>query len=487
MHTKTLAEQSDDLNHKRYSSEELTQHYLKRIHDLDSQVQSFITIDEAGALAAARLADKKRAQGETDPLLGIPLAHKDIFCTQGLKTSCGSKMLDNFIAPYDATLVQKLKDAGTVLLGKTNMDEFAMGSSTENSFYGPSKNPWDLNTVPGGSSGGSAAAVAACLAPASTGTDTGGSIRQPAALCGITGIKPTYGRVSRYGMIAFASSLDQAGPMARTAKDCAMLLQAMAGFDTKDSTSTDLPVPDYFATLEQSIRGLKIGLPTAFFKDQPHPGVAAATEEALTLLKSLGATVESIELPYIAYSVPTYYVIAPAECSSNLSRYDGVRFGYRCKDPVNLEDLYKRSRTEGFGTEVKRRILIGTHVLSSGYYDAYYRKAQQLRALIAEDFSEAFRKVDVILSPTTPTPAFALGDKAKDPLSMYLCDIYTVGVNLAGLPALSMPGGFVDKRPVGIQLIANHFEEARLLNVAHQFQQNTAWHQAIPALFGATL
>lgn len=487
MHTKTLAEQSDDLNHKRYSSEELTQHYLKRIHDLDRQVQSFITIDEAGALTAARLADKKRAQGETGPLLGIPLAHKDIFCTQGLKTSCGSKMLDNFIAPYDATLVQKLKEAGTVLLGKTNMDEFAMGSSTENSFYGPTKNPWDLNTVPGGSSGGSAAAVAACLAPASTGTDTGGSIRQPAALCGITGIKPTYGRVSRYGMIAFASSLDQAGPMARTAKDCALLLQSMVGFDPKDSTSTDLPVPDYFATLEKSIRGLKIGLPTAFFKDQPHPGVAAATEEALTLLKSLGATVESIELPHIAYSIPTYYVIAPAECSSNLSRYDGVRFGYRCKDPMNLEDLYKRSRTEGFGTEVKRRILIGTHVLSSGYYDAYYRQAQQLRALIAQDFSAAFRKVDVILSPTTPTPAFALGDKAKDPLSMYLCDIYTVGVNLAGLPALSMPGGFVDKRPVGIQLIANHFEEARLLNVAHQFQKNTVWHQAIPALFGATL
>ncbi len=487
MHTKTLAEQSDDLNHKRYSSEELTQHYLNRIKRLDPQINSFISLDEAGALTTARLADQKRAEGETGPLLGIPLAHKDIFCTQGLKTSCGSKMLDNFIAPYDATLVQKLKKAGTVLLGKTNMDEFAMGSSTENSFYGPTKNPWDFSTVPGGSSGGSSAAVAACLTPASTGTDTGGSIRQPAALCGVTGLKPTYGRVSRYGMIAFASSLDQAGPIARTAKDCALLLQAMAGFDTFDSTSTDLPVPDYLATLEQSIRGLKIGLPTAFFKDQPHPGVAAATEEALTLLKSLGATVQSIELPHIAYSIPTYYVIAPAECSSNLSRYDGVRFGYRCKDPVNLEDLYKRSRTEGFGTEVKRRILIGTHVLSSGYYDAYYRQAQQLRALIAQDFAAAFGKVDVILSPTTPTPAFALGDKAKDPLSMYLCDIYTVGVNLAGLPALSMPGGFVDQRPVGIQLIANHFEEARLLNVAHQFQQNTVWHQAIPTLFGATL
>ncbi len=482
MHSKTLTQQADDLAHKRYSSEELTKQYLERIKKLDASINSFITIDQTGALAAARLADQKRSLGETSPLLGIPIAHKDIFCTQGLKTSCGSKMLDNFLAPYDATLVEKLKEAGTVLLGKTNMDEFAMGSSTENSFYGPSKNPWDLNTVPGGSSGGSAAAIAAGFAAGSTGTDTGGSIRQPAALCGITGLKPSYGRVSRYGMIAFASSLDQAGPMAQTAEDCALLLQAMAGFDPKDSTSIDKPVPDYRALLQQSIKGLKIGLPTAFFKDQPHPGVATATQEAINLLKSLGATVKDIDLPHIAYSVPTYYVIAPAECSSNLSRFDGVRFGYRCKDPISLEDLYKRSRSEGFGTEVKRRILIGTHVLSSGYYDAYYRKAQQLRALIAQDFAGAFSKVDVILSPTTPTPAFAIGDKAKDPLSMYLCDIYTVGVNLAGLPALSMPGGFADNRPVGIQLIANHFEEARLLNVAHQFQQNTAWHTMRPTL-----
>ncbi len=483
MHTKTLAEQSDDLAKKRYSSEELTKHYLARIQRLDPSLNSLITVCEAEALQAARVADQKRHRGETDPLLGIPLVHKDIFCTQGVKTSCGSKMLDNFMAPYDATLVANLKNAGTVLLGKTNMDEFAMGSSTENSFYGPTKNPWDLDTVPGGSSGGSAAAVAAGLTPASTGSDTGGSIRQPAALCGITGLKPTYGRVSRYGMIAYASSLDQAGPMARTATDCAMLLQAMAGFDPKDSTSTDIPVPNYLAQLDQPIRGLKIGLPTAFFKDQPHPGVAAATEEALRLLKSLGAEMLDIELPHIAFSIPTYYVIAPAECSSNLSRFDGVRFGYRCQDPLDLQDLYKRSRTEGFGAEVKRRILVGTHVLSSGYYEAYYRKAQQLRRLIAQDFIAAFSKVDLILSPTTPTPAFALGDKAQDPLSMYLCDIYTVGVNLAGLPALSMPGGFADKRPVGIQLIANHFEEGRLLHVAHQFQQNTAWHQMMPVPF----
>lgn len=487
MHTKTIAEHAKDLEKKCYSSEELTQYYLKRIENLDPLLNSFITVTPESALASARLADQKRHAGHTHPLLGIPIAHKDIFCTEALKTSCASKMLDNFVSPYDATLVQKLKATGSVLLGKTNMDEFAMGSSTENSFYGPTRNPWDPESVPGGSSGGSAAAVAASLAPGATGTDTGGSIRQPAALCGITGIKPTYGRVSRYGMIAFASSLDQAGPMAKTAEDCALLLQAMAGFDIKDSTSIERPVPNYAETLNQSLQGLKIGLPKEFFKTYSHAGMQSVIEEAIRVLEQLGASLKEIELPHIAFSVPTYYVIAPAECASNLSRYDGIRFGYRCQNPENLSDLYKRSRTEGFGAEVKRRIVIGTHVLSSGYYEAYYRKAQQVRQLIAEDFSEAFKTVDVILSPTTPTPAFKLGSKVRDPLSMYLCDIYTVGVNLAGLPGLSMPIGLLDNLPVGLQLIANHFEEGRLLNVAHQFQQNTPWHQQQPPTFSETL
>ncbi len=480
MHTKTISELIKLLEKRDFSSQELTTHFLNRIKQSNGALNSFITLTEELALKAASEADKKRQQNHKALLLGIPIAHKDIFCTTGIKTSCGSKMLDNFISPYDATLVTKLKDAGTVLLGKTNMDEFAMGSSNENSYYGPVQNPWDLSRVPGGSSGGSAAAVAACLTPGATGTDTGGSIRQPAALCNITGIKPTYGRVSRYGMIAFASSLDQAGPMAKSAEDCALLLQAMAGSDPKDSTSVDKPVPNYLASLSIPLKGLKVGLPKEFFGEGLDPQVEKCVQETLNILKAEGATLHEIELPNTGLAVPAYYIIAPAECSSNLSRYDGVRFGYRCENPKNLEDLYKRSRSEGFGAEVKRRILTGTYVLSSGYFDAYYLKAQQVRRLITHDFIEAFKKVDVILGPTTPTPAFKTGEKAKDPVSMYLCDIYTISVNLAGLPALSMPGGFVQNLPVGIQLIGNYFEEAKLLNIAHQYQQLTDWHKKNP-------
>ncbi len=483
MHTKTIAELLKILDKGECSSEELTKIYLARIQKLDKTLNSFITITEEFALSAARIADEKRRKEDKAPLLGVPIAHKDIFCTQGIKTSCGSKMLDNFISPYDATIVTKLKEAGTILLGKTNMDEFAMGSSNETSFYGPVHNPWDPALVAGGSSGGSAAAVAANLTPAATGTDTGGSIRQPAALCGLTGLKPTYGRVSRYGMIAFASSLDQAGPLAKTAEDCALLLQAMAGVDIKDSTSIDNPVPNYNTMLNNSLEGLKIGLPKEFFGEGLHPEVEMAVQNALKTLEKMGAKVFDIELPNTKLAIPTYYVIAPAECSSNLSRYDGVRFGYRCDNPQNLEDLYKRSRGEGFGPEVKRRILIGTYVLSAGYFDAYYVQAQKVRKLITTDFINAFSKVDVILGPTTPSPAFNIGEKTKDPVSMYLCDIYTISVNLAGLPALSMPGGFVQQCPIGIQLIGNYFEEGKLLNIAHQFQQLTDWHQKTPLTF----
>ena len=487
MHTKTIAELLKALEAREYSSEELTKVYLERIHKLDKTLNSFISITEEFALESARKADEQRHKGFNALLLGIPIAHKDIFCTKDIKTSCGSKMLDNFISPYDATIVSKLKESGTVLLGKTNMDEFAMGSSNETSFYGPVRNPWDLAAVAGGSSGGSAAAIAASLTPGATGTDTGGSIRQPAALCNLTGLKPTYGRVSRYGMIAFASSLDQAGPLAKTAEDCALLLQAMAGVDPKDSTSVDKSVPNYREILNNSLAGLRIGLPKEYFGEGLNPEVERAVQDALKILEKAGAKVFDIELPNTKLAVPTYYVIAPAECSSNLSRYDGVRFGYRCDNPSSLEDLYKRTRKEGFGAEVKRRILIGTYVLSAGYFDAYYLQAQKVRKLITNDFTEAFSKVDVILGPTTPTPAFNLGEKTKDPVSMYLCDIYTINVNLAGLPALSMPGGFVNQRPIGIQLIGNYFEEGKLLNIAHQFQQLTDWHQKYPAAFEETM
>ena len=483
MHNRTLAELAQALRNKEYSSVELTRHFLDRIGRLDARLNSFITVTEESALDAAAAADSRLSSGNAPALTGVPFAHKDIFCTEGTKTSCGSKMLDNFIAPYDATCVTKLKAAGTVMLGKTNMDEFAMGSSNETSYYGPVRNPWDTAAVPGGSSGGSAAAVAARLIPGASGTDTGGYIRQPAALCGITGIKPTYGRVSRYGMIAFASSLDQGGPMARTAEDCALLLGAMAGFDPRDSTSVEQAVPDYSADLNNSIKGLKIGLPKEYFSDGLDGGVTKTIEAAIQEFRTLGAEVVEISLRNTRLAVPTYYVVAPAEASSNLARYDGVRFGHRCAEPRDLVDLYKRSRGEGFGAEVKRRIMIGTYVLSAGYYDAYYLKAQQLRQLISQDFKQAFNDVDVIMGPATPTVAFNLGEKVDDPVTMYLSDIYTIAVNLAGLPGMSIPAGFVGKRPVGLQLIGNYFDESRLLNVAHRYQQATDWHARCPEGF----
>ncbi len=483
MHNKTLAELAAGLRAGEFSSEELTRHLLERIGRLDPKLNSVITLTQEQALAQARAADARLAAGDAGPLTGIPFLHKDIFCTDGVRTSCGSRMLDNFEAPYDATVTEKLAAAGAVMLGKTNMDEFAMGSSNETSFYGPVKNPWDLERVPGGSSGGSAAAVAARLAPAATGTDTGGSIRQPAALCGITGIKPTYGRVSRWGMIAFASSLDQAGPMTRSAEDAALMLAAMAGFDERDSTSIDRPVDDYATALGKPLQGLKIGLPKEYFGEGLDAAVGAAVEAAVDEYRRLGAEVRDISLPNTALAVPAYYVVAPAECSSNLSRFDGVRFGYRCDDPRDLEDLYVRSRGEGFGAEVKRRIMVGTYALSAGYYDAYYLKAQQVRQLIRKDFVDAFEQVDLILGPTSPTPAFRLGEKADDPVTMYLSDIYTIAVNLAGLPGMSIPAGFVDGLPVGLQLIGSYFDEARLLNAAHQYQQVTDWHARVPGGF----
>ena len=483
MFQKNIKELAAGLTAGEYSSEELTRHFLERIEKYDSQLNSVITLTAEAALADALAADQRRKDGQSTPLTGIPYLHKDIFCTQGVRTSCGSRMLDNFEAPYNATVTQKLKDAGAVMLGKTNMDEFAMGSSNETSFYGPVKNPWDPARVPGGSSGGSAAAVAARLAPLSTGTDTGGSIRQPAALCGITGIKPTYGRVSRYGMIAFASSLDQAGAFATSAADAAQLLEVMSGFDARDSTSIDRPVDSYADVLANDLSGLKIGLPREFFSEGLDAGVGAAVEAATDELKKLGAEIKQISLPNSGLAVPAYYVVAPAECSSNLSRLDGVRFGYRCEDPKDLEDLYVRSRGEGFGAEVKRRIMIGTYALSAGYYDAYYLKAQQVRRLIRDDFAAAFQDVDIILGPTAPGTAFKLGEKSDDPVSMYLSDIYTLAVNLAGLPGMSVPCGIVDGLPAGLQLSGNYFDEGRLLNVAHRYQQVTDWHQQIPAGF----
>ncbi|MCG7975143.1 MAG: Asp-tRNA(Asn)/Glu-tRNA(Gln) amidotransferase subunit GatA [Candidatus Thiodiazotropha taylori] len=480
MHKKTIVELAAGLKAGEFSSVELTGHFLERIERLDGNINAFITITAEQALAEAAAADEKLKAGDAGPLTGIPIVQKDIFCTQGVKTSCGSRMLDNFISPYDATVVTKLKQAGVVTLGKANMDEFAMGSSNETSFYGNVHNPWDRERVPGGSSGGSAAVVAARMAAAATGTDTGGSIRQPAALCGITGLKPTYGRISRFGMIAFASSLDQAGPMTASAEDAALMLQAMAGFDPRDSTSADHPIPDYSATLNDSLAGLKIGLPKEYFEEGLDEGVRSSIEAALEVYKGLGAEVVEISLPNSAMAVPTYYVVAPAECSSNLSRFDGARFGYRCEDPKDLEDLYKRSRGEGFGAEVKRRIMIGTYALSAGYYDAYYLKAQKTRHLISDDFKQAFEQVDVIMGPATPAPAFKLGEKTDDPVTMYLNDIYTIAANLAGLPGLSMPVQPVNGLPVGLQLIGNYFAEAKLLNVAHKFQQETGWHRLIP-------
>ena len=482
MTTRTIKQIQQGLAQKKFSSVEITRQYLDRIDSHNSTINCFITVTDELALQQAKTADAEIARGEAGALTGIPLAHKDIYCTDGIKTSCASRMLDNFIAPYDATIIEKFRQGGAVMLGKTNMDEFAMGSSNENSYYGAVANPWDFERVPGGSSGGSAAAVAASLAPAATGTDTGGSIRQPAALCGISGIKPTYGRVSRYGMIAFGSSLDQGGPLARSAEDCAILLQAMAGFDARDSTSIDRIVPDYSEQLNDDISGLKIGLPREYFAEGLDADVARVIDTAIQEYRRLGAEIVDIGLPNANLAIPVYYVVASAECSSNLSRFDGVRFGHRCDNPDDLEDLYKRSRDEGFGDEVKRRIMIGTYVLSAGYYDAYYLKAQQLRRLIKQDYEKAFEQVDVILCPVTPEVAFKQGAKTDDPVSMYLQDIYTLALNLAGLPGMSIPAGFSQQLPVGMQLIGNYFDESRLLNVAHQFQQATDWHLKTPEL-----
>jgi len=485
LHTLTVAELAAGLKSRRFSSLDLTLHFLGRIERLAPALNAFVTVTADRALDDARRADERLARGEGGPLTGVPIAHKDIFCTDGILTTCSSRMLSNFVAPYDATIVERWRSAGTVLLGKTNMDEFAMGSSNETSYYGPVRNPWDPSRVPGGSSGGSAAAVAACLAPAASGTDTGGSIRQPAALTNLTGLKPTYGRVSRYGMVAFASSLDQGGVLTRSAEDAALLLGAMAGFDPRDSTSVDAPVPDYVAELGTPIQGLRVGVIREFFDTGLEPRVAALVQQAIDLLRTRGATIREVSLPALPLSVPTYYVVAPAECSSNLSRFDGVRFGHRCDEPRDLLDLYRRSRGEGFGAEVKRRIMTGTYVLSAGYYDAYYLKAQKVRQLIAADFARAFGEVDVVIGPTAPTPAFELGAKTSDPITMYLNDIYTIGANLAGLPAISVPCGFVQEGghdlPVGLQLVGPHFSESRLLSVSHQYQQATDWHRRIPS------
>ena len=483
MHNKSLSELSASLHNGEFSSVELTQHYLDRINAHNSNLNAFITVCDDRALEQAKNADQQLQQKNAGILTGIPLAHKDIFCTQGVLTSCASKMLANFISPYNATIVEKINVAGMVTLGKTNMDEFAMGSSNETSFFGAVKNPWDTKRVPGGSSGGSAAAMAARLAPVATGSDTGGSIRQPASLCNLTGLKPTYGRVSRYGMIAFASSLDQAGPMANSAEDAAILLNAMSGFDERDSTSVERDVPDYTTDLNNSLAGLRIGLPKEYFDQGLDPDVAVTIEAAIKVYESLGAIIKEITLPNTHLAIPTYYVVAPAECSSNLSRMDGVRFGHRCENPQDLQDLYQRSRGEGFGDEVKRRILIGTYALSAGYYDAYYLKAQQCRRLVSDDFKQAFADVDVIMGPTAPTTAFNLGDKTNDPVAMYLADLYTISANLAGLPGISIPAGFVNNLPVGLQIIGNYFDEARLLNVAHRYQQITDWHTQIPTAF----
>jgi len=482
MYNKTLAEQAEGLRNRQFSSRELTEAYLTRIKQ-HPELNAFITVTEDLALRQADAADARLAQGDAGVLTGIPIAHKDIFCTDGVKTSCGSKMLDNFIAPYNATVVANLQQAGSVMLGKLNMDEFAMGSSNETSYYGPVKNPWDLNAVPGGSSGGSAAAVAARLAAGVTGTDTGGSIRQPASFCGITGLKPTYGRVSRYGMIAYASSLDQGGPMTRTAEDAAILLQAMAGFDGRDSTSAERPVPDYRAALNQPLDGLKIGLPKEFFGEGLSSDVASVIEAAIDEYRKLGAEIVEVSMPNLKLAIPAYYVIAPAECSANLSRFDGVRFGYRCASPADLTDLYTRSRGEAFGREVKRRILMGTYALSAGYYDAYYIKAQKIRRLISEDFKKTLAGVDVLMGPVAPSVAFGIGEKLGNPIEMYLSDIYTIAVNLAGLPAMSIPAGLASGKPVGLQIIGDYFAEDRLLAVAHRYQQATNWHQLTPPGF----
>ncbi len=483
LHTLSVVELATGLRQKQFSATELARHFIARSEAHNGLLNGYITLTPERALADAAAADARLASGQAGPLNGIPLAQKDIFCTDGIRTTCGSRMLKNFVSPYDATVVERLAAAGTVLLGKTNMDEFAMGSSNETSHFGLVRNPWDTDRVPGGSSGGSAAVVSARLAPVATGTDTGGSIRQPAALTGISGIKPTYGRVSRYGMIAFASSLDQAGIMAPSAEDCALFLEAIAGFDPRDSTSVDVPVPAYSAELGQSVKGLRIGVVREFMEGGLDPANAALIRAALQVYADQGAEIVDVSCPNMGMSVPTYYVVAPAECSSNLSRFDGVRFGHRCEDPKDLMDLYKRSRGEGFGAEVKRRIMTGAYVLSAGYYDAYYLKAQQVRQLISREFAAAFTQADVLVGPTSPTPAFKIGDKVDDPITMYLNDIYTIGANLAGLPAMSIPCGMLDGLPLGLQLIGPHFAESRLLSAAHAYQQATDWHRRLPAAY----
>jgi aspartyl-tRNA(Asn)/glutamyl-tRNA(Gln) amidotransferase subunit A len=480
LHRLSLSELVAGLRARRFSSVELTRAFLERVDRHQGTLNAFISVTREQALREAEAADATLAAGGGGALTGVPIAHKDLFCTLGVRTSCGSRMLDNFVSPYDATVVAKLKGAGAVMIGKTNMDEFAMGSSNETSYYGVVHNPWNTGLVPGGSSGGSAAAVAARLVPGATATDTGGSIRQPAALCGITGMKPTYGRVSRYGMVAFASSLDQGGVLAASAADAALMLREMAGFDANDSTSVDRDVPDYVGELAQPLAGLKIGLLKEFFDKGLDPENERRVREALAVYEKLGARLTEVSLPYLPLSVPVYYVVAPAECSSNLARYDGVRFGHRCENPRDLLDLYRRSRGEGFGAEVKRRIMTGTYVLSAGYYDAYYLKAQRVRSLINQDFIRAFKEVDVLIGPTTPTPAFEIGAKTSDPITMYLNDIYTIGANLAGLPAISVPCGFVRDLPVGLQIVGPHFSEARVLAVAHAFQRESDWHTRIP-------
>ena len=482
MHQLSVSQLAEGLNKGEFSSVELTKFFFDRMQQ-HQELNAFTTELGERAILQATNADKVIKEKKHSPLTGIPLAHKDIFCMYGVKTSCGSKMLDNFYAPYDATVVKKIDEAGCVILGRTNMDEFAMGSSNETSFYGTVKNPWNTECVPGGSSGGSAAAVAARLVPIATGTDTGGSIRQPAALCGVTGLKPTYGRVSRYGMIAYASSLDQGGPFGKSAEDCAFLLHAMAGFDEKDSTSIDRLVPDYLKTLNDNLKGKLIGVPEEYFSEGLNEGIKSEIEKAISWFEQQGCEIKNINLPHTELAIPAYYVIAPAECSSNLARFDAVRYGHRCEDPKDLRDLYDRSRSEGFGKEVKRRIMIGTYALSAGYYDAYYLKAQQIRRLIKDDFIKALDQVDVILGPVTPETAFKIGAKADDPVTMYLSDIYTISINLAGLPAISLPCGMSDNLPVGMQLIGNYFEEEKLLNFAHQYQLDTDWHQQCPANF----
>jgi aspartyl-tRNA(Asn)/glutamyl-tRNA(Gln) amidotransferase subunit A len=483
MHLCSVEELSGALRNGDISSRELATLFLDRIEEKNPQLNAFITVTREQAMADADAADEKLARGEAGPLTGIPVAHKDLFCTAGVRTSCGSRMLDNFISPYDATVVERCRAQGLVMLGKTNMDEFAMGSSNENSYYGPVHNPWSFDHVPGGSSGGAAAAVAARLTPLATCTDTGGSIRQPASLSGVTGIKPTYGRVSRFGMIAFASSLDQGGAMAYSARDAALLLGAMAGFDERDSTSVESSAADFCKSIDEPLDGLRIGLPRQHFSEGLEDRVARCIEEAVRIYERLGAKVCDVDLVNTDLSIPAYYVVAPAECSSNLSRFDGVRFGYRTTQADNLEMLYKNSRSEGFGAEVKRRIMIGTYVLSAGYYDAYYLKAQQLRRLIKDDYQRAFEHADILMGPTSPDVAFKIGEKIDDPVTMYLCDIYTNGVNLAGLPGMSIPCGFSNGLPVGLHLVGNYFEESRLLNAAHRFQLATDWHTRVPQGF----